>query len=245
MRDRIIILIAILAIFASPARAQGIPVYDNMSLIQQVQQVMSWANQLQAMSDQFQQLESQYKSLTGNRGYGNILNNPLLQQYLPPELQDAAKQLQALANLASQGLNGIGGKGQALRNQLGDNRSCSMYADTQTRQSCNLALATPYQTYDNYQSGIGIASQRSAQIQGLIQQIQTTDDPKAIAELQARIAGESAAVQNEMLKAQLQVQLADVQNKLVKEQAERDRLNAMKKDGDNGTKRLLEQLRGN
>lgn len=240
MRDRIITLIAALAIliFASPARA-GIPVFDGASLAQQVQQVLSWVQQLQAMSDQYQQLEGQYNALTGNRGYGNILNNPLLHQYLPPEWQSAAQQLQLLSNLASQGVNGISNAGKALRDQLGDNRSCSMIADTQARQSCNLALATPYQTYGAYQSGIEIANQRAGQIQGLIQQIQTTDDPKAIAELQARIAGESTAIQNEMLKAQLSIQLAEVQNKLVKEQAVRDRLDAMRKATDDAVKSVL------
>lgn len=220
-----------LMVTISPANAQGIPVYDAMSVAKQIQQVASWAQQLRAMSDQYQQLQSQYQALTGNRGYGNSFNNPQLQQYLPANWQQVYEQLRQGGSLSS--------GAQALRQQIGDTRSCSMLADTTARQSCQQAIASPYQTYDVFQNALAVANQKPQQIQSLISAIQTTDDPKAIAELQARIAGEQAAMQNEMLKVQLSVQLAEAQNKMTAEQAERDRLNAIGTAGNEYSRRVF------
>lgn len=231
-RKACLMVLAALAVATTPVRAQ-IPVTDSANLMQQIQQVLSWVQQLKAMADQYQQLQGQYNAMTGNRGYGNLFNNPQLQQYLPANWQ------QVYGQLRTQGLDGLSGGAQVFRQQIGDNRSCSMLADTQARMSCNQAIASPYQTYDVFQSALNVANQKPQQIQSLISQIQTTDDPKAIAELQARIAGEQAAMQNEMLKVQLSVQLAQAQNQLSMEQAERDRLDSFRKDGHNSFKQLI------
>lgn len=229
-------LLVSLTIATSSARAQGIPVIDTSALTQQIQQVASWGQQLKAMTDQYQQLEGQFKALTGGRGYGNIFNNPLLQQYLPAEWQ------QVYGQVRQGGLGGLTSGAQALRQQMGDTRSCSLIADTQARASCQQAIATPYQNMDVFQNALNVANQKPQQIQSLISAIQTTDDPKAIAELQARIAGEQAAMQNEMLKVQLSIQLAEAQNKMTKEQAERDRMNAIRNDGKSGITNFLKLI---
>lgn len=228
-------LLVSLTTAAAPTRAQGIPVIDASALVQQVQQVASWSQQLKAMADQYQQLEGQFKALTGSRGYGNLFNNPLLQQYMPAEWQQVYGQIRQI------GLGGMSSGAQALRQQMGDTRSCSLIADTQARSSCQQAIALPYQNMDTFQSALDIANQKPQQIQSLISAIQNTDDPKAIAELQARIAGEQAAMQNEMLKVQLSIQLAEAQNKLTKEQAERDRMDVIRNDGNESIKRIFGQ----
>jgi type IV secretion system protein VirB5 len=56
------------------------------------------------------------------------------------------------------------------------------------------------------------------QTQGLMQQIDVTQDPKGVAELQARIQSETTAVGNEMTKLQLFRMLAETEDKLVAEQ---------------------------
>lgn len=222
-------LLVALTATALPARAQ-IPVTDFASIAQQVMQVLSWAEQLKAMADQYQQLEGQFNSLTGNRGYGNLFNNPQLQQYLPADWQSTYNQIRS---------GSLSGGAQALRQQFGDTRSCTLYADTLTRANCQQAINGDYQTYDVFQNALRVANQKPQQIQGLINEIQSTDDPKAIAELQARIAGEQAAMQNEMIKVQLSLQLAETQNKLAKEQADRDRMNSMRRNSNEAYSRIL------
>ncbi len=226
-------LLVSLTTAAAPARAQGIPVIDASALAQQVQQVASWGQQLKAMADQYRQQEMQFQSMTGSRGFGNLFNNPQLQQYLPAEWQ------QVYGQIRQGGLGALSGGAQALRQQMGDTRSCSLIADTQARASCQQAIATPYQNMDVFQNALSVANQKPQQIQSLISAIQNTDDPKAIAELQARIAGEQAAMQNEMLKVQLSIQLAEAQNKLTKEQAERDRMDAIQNEGAGAFKRII------
>eukprot|EP01136_Pigoraptor_vietnamica_P035238 Opistho-1_new@100198 len=76
----------VLACAFSPDRsaAQGIPVIDAANLIQTVQQVM---NDITAISNQVQQivqLQHQLNSISGARNLGDIFNNPLLRNYVPP-----------------------------------------------------------------------------------------------------------------------------------------------------------------
>ncbi len=62
------------------------------------------------------------------------------------------------------------------------------------------------------------AHQRLNQIEGLMDQIDQTQDQKSIQELQARLAGEQAAIQNETTKLQLIAQLQSAEQRLVDEQ---------------------------
>ena len=60
---------------------------------------------------------------------------------------------------------------------------------------------------------VAVVSRRNCLIQ-----IGKTDDPKGIAELQARIGTEQSVLQNAMLQAQLGQQLAEAENKLILQQ---------------------------
>jgi type IV secretion system protein VirB5 len=65
-----------------------------------------------------------------------------------------------------------------------------------------------------YQASI----QRLNNIQGLMGQINSSTDPKAIADLQARIQGEQAAIQNEQTKVQLMAMLQKSEDGLIEQQ---------------------------
>jgi type IV secretion system protein VirB5 len=75
---------------AAPASA-GMPVIDVANLAQAIQQVLSWGQQLQGMTQQYtelvrsyEQLQSTYNSLTGPRGMQNLLTVSLANRnYLP------------------------------------------------------------------------------------------------------------------------------------------------------------------
>jgi len=62
------------------------------------------------------------------------------------------------------------------------------------------------------------ARARLSQIEGLMAEINRTRDPKAIGELQARIAVEEAAVANETTKLQLVAMLQRAEERLLEEQ---------------------------
>jgi type IV secretion system protein VirB5 len=61
-------------------------------------------------------------------------------------------------------------------------------------------------------------SQRTTQIQSLQSSINTTSDPKSIAELQARIAAETTQVNNDANRLALMRALADSQDRLLQQQ---------------------------
>jgi type IV secretion system protein VirB5 len=182
-----------------PANAAGIPVFDAVAIENQIQQVVSWGKQLQAMKEQYSQQLAQFQALTGKRGFGNLLNDPKLRQYLPPEAQkvynDIMRPVQASSTAMCDG-------------KIGEFLTM-----------CQSEAKKHYIDRDNYEKAYDTATTEQAQIQGLIDQISNADDPKAIAELQARIAGEQAKIQNTVVQLQLSTQLAEVQNKLLQQQS--------------------------
>lgn len=202
------LLLSLLGLLFSCAAQAQIPVTDAANLTQQFQQVKSWAQQLKAMADQAKQAKQQYESLTGNRGMGNVLNDPSLQQYFKGDETPNA---------------------QAFRQTYGNASYCDTagYQTNEQRQLCRDQatrmgnMNQPYKDYEQLNRALNVANKKPEQIQGLIQQINETDDPKAIAELQARIAGEQANMQNEYVKMQITLQQMQIQNQAIKDQQSR------------------------
>jgi type IV secretion system protein VirB5 len=62
------------------------------------------------------------------------------------------------------------------------------------------------------------AKERLGQIEGLMRQIDETEDPKAIQEIIARIGAETAMIQNEQTKLNLFQMIADAQEKQTQQQ---------------------------
>ena len=210
---RVLALAAGLA-FGSSAHA-GIPVIDGANLAQSIQQVLAWAQQYQQMAEQIQQaqqqlqqLESTYQSMTGSRGFGSLLSNPGLPQYLPDEWKTVYQ------TAAGGGYSGISG---TLSQILSDEQMSGTIAQREqqflqrSREAAATDKATGLRAYDG-------AKARLSQIQSLMGQINSTSDPKAIAELQARIGAEQAAINNEATKLQMIGMLQQAEQRLIAEQ---------------------------
>ncbi|CCG39522.1 putative type iv secretion system domain protein [Xanthomonas citri pv. mangiferaeindicae LMG 941] len=112
-------------------------------------------------------------------------------------------------------MTGISGKVQDIIDKNKSGSIADMYADVSARQerlgAVNKATGL---------AGFDAAMKRADQIQSLIGQINGTSDPKAIAELQARIAGEQAQVSNEMVKLQLVSMLQQAEEKAIAAKAD-------------------------
>jgi len=201
-----------------------IPVTDVANIAQQVKQVLSWKQQLEAMADQYNQQIDQFNSMTGNRGYGNLFNNPELQQYLSPEWQ------QIYSSIYSQGVDGLSEGAKTLMYEYDLGSVCEQYREgTQEKINCEYQAGKNAQDADIFQYALGSASHKSEIILNLQNEINNTTDPKSIAELQARIQSEVANLQNEMNKMQLAIKLAEVQNKLVEQKQIEDYLRSVDK----------------
>lgn len=172
-----LVLMSVLSMGVPNVWGGGIPVFDATAIAQQIEQVVSWGKQLKAMQQQFDQQVKEFESMTGQRGFGNVLNDPKLRQFLPTEWKN-------------------------------------IYDTVNAKQPLSQALGLER---DQHVKAYEAATQEQVQIQGLIEQINQADDPKAISELQARIAGEQSKIQNTLVQLQLNTQLAEIQNKLVKQ----------------------------
>jgi len=187
--------------FAGEARAQGMPVFDSSNFGQMLISVKTLANQLQ-------QLQATYSAITGSRGLGSILYNPALWQYLPADWRRVYSSAMAGGYAGISGT--LGAIAAAERNSGNVNDAqAKIVARSQTTVQTDKAVGL--QAYAGAQA-------RLNQIVGLMGQINRTTDPKAIQELQARIAVEQAAVQHETTKLQLVAMLQRAEEKLVEQQ---------------------------
>ncbi|MCK4207331.1 P-type DNA transfer protein VirB5 [Brucella pituitosa] len=207
MRKSMMAAVAILALSAGAAGAQGIPVIDKTAILR-------WASQLDAMKEQYEALNQQISQaeqlfgslnkLTDMADVASLLSQPEIRKALP---QDFA----AIESLLSG--NGSGSFGDAASKFLESNSTYQSSANDfyaqeleriQKRNAGQMSLGQ--QIYDT-------ATKRIEGIDQLRQKISSASDAKDIADLQARIQAESAFLQTDLLRMQgLQmVQQAQVQ----------------------------------
>jgi type IV secretion system protein VirB5 len=211
---------ALSACVAAPALSQ-LSVNINSDIpgeIHQAQVLAQWTSQYGQMATQITQLKQQYDSLNGSRGLGTIMNKSALRDYLPSDWQKVYDSVRA------GGYAGLSGSGKAVydANKIYD--ACAYITDDAQRGACQARAVKPSQdkafATDAYQA----AKSRIDQLDALMGKINETQDPKAIAEMQARIAAEQANIQNEQTKLQLYSMLATAEDRV---QAQRQReLNA-------------------
>ncbi|QBC45839.1 P-type DNA transfer protein VirB5 [Iodobacter fluviatilis] len=205
MKKSLISLVLVAAFATQHANATGIPVVDVANLAQTVQQVITAADQLAQMKSQLDQMKQQYDAISGMRGLGDIFNDPALRDALPSDWR------QVYDGVKNGKYQGISGTAKAIKDA---NRifGCDQQGLTGNRLAlCQEQEARNAQNRDLANQAYDAASKRIDQITQLGKQINTTSDPKAIAELQARITNEMNAIQNEQTKLQLMKQIADIE----------------------------------
>ena len=199
---------------AGNARAQGIPVIDVANLIQTIQQVMDGITQINNQVQQITQLQTQISSINGMRNLGNILNNPMLKNYVPAE---AYTYLNAVN---TSGYSGLNATAKSLRD-AGMVYNCMDLAGA-ARTDCQAALAQPYQQKGLLQDAMKSAAGRLTQINSLMDQINGTSDQKAVLEIQARIGAENALLAHEVSQVQMLQGMADSEERIARSR-ERER----------------------
>lgn len=158
--------------FYGPAYAGGIPVFDGASVAQAMQQVVHMKEQIDNQINQINQLKSQVKAMTGTRNLGNILKNTVKDQ-VPDEwnsIYQSGVTLTQKNSVSSAKYNPNAGQENLLR------------------------------TYDMTVKAFEDTKKRLDNIDGLMRQIDQAQDMKAAADLQNRLAGEQAIIQNQQVK---------------------------------------------
>lgn len=195
---------------ASSGHAQ-IPVSITASIpdtLNQVAIMKQWATQYQQMTGQISQMKSQYASMTGSRGLGQINNNPSLRTYLPDQwtgIYDKVK---------SGNLSGISSVASGIYSSEGfDSNAIGARRRQDEILAANKAMAM--RSYDQTQA-------RLNNINALMAQADATQDMKAAADLQNRVAAENAMIQNEQIRLNLAAQLQLAEAKLADAQRARE-----------------------
>ncbi len=188
----------------------GIPTIDVAAIAQAVLQVQAWGQQYQQMTQQVQQMQQQIDGVTGGRGMSSLLNDPEYQKArrtLPPD----AQQVLGLANGGSYG--NLAGSISSIKRAASTLDSSSFNSPTAASQwdsDLNRAASNQALSMQAYTD----AAPRLQNIEDLMAKISQTQDPKAIAELQARMSAEQAIIQNEQNKIQAMSMLVASQEKM-------------------------------
>lgn len=198
-------------LFGASVANAGMPVIDSANLAQSIQQVISWAKQQIQMNEQLANQVTQianqvqaFKAMTGTRNLGQSFNNPQLQQIIPSNTQSV------MSSINSQGFSGLTPQAQTIRTATMI-YNCLDKPVGQLRNSCQAVLSGPAQSQAFATNALNTSQQRVTEIQNMQQQINKTQDPKAIAEVQAALAAEQAQVQNDAIRVQLAKQMQDTQ----------------------------------
>ncbi|MCC8553982.1 P-type DNA transfer protein VirB5, partial [Xanthomonas hortorum] len=160
------------------------------------------------MVGQLNQMQKQYEAVTGPRGLGQIMNNPALRDYLPSDWQNVYD------SVRSGGYNGLSGSAASIYNQNKIYDACASVPQADARTACQAAAVKPSQDKAFATAAYAAAKSRLDQIDSLMRQINQTQDPKSIAELQGRIASEQAMIANEQIKLQLFQVMAQAEDKI-------------------------------
>lgn len=199
-------------IAASSAAFAQIPVTDGASIAKsvenQIETMAKWKMQYDQMVSQIDQMKQQYAAVTGARGMGELFNNPQLRDYLPQDWQGVYD------SVKSGGYAGLSGRAESIYDSNKVYDACASFVSNEQRTNCEAQAVKGAQDKAFALDAYDAAKNRLSQIDQLMRQINQTQDPKAIAELQGRIAAEQAMIQNEQTKLQMYQMVAAAQDRL-------------------------------
>ena len=197
---------------ARGAYASGIPVVDGASIsdraIKHAESMGKYLEQIAVLKDQLDSQRRQLESLTGTRNLGDILNNPSIRAALPTDarkllrsvdegdFQDIVKRIEREERLT--GHFETDRKNLDLRAEQLAFRSQALIEQTQTAMTARMTQV--------------------GQLQGQINQMH---DPKAIADLQARLLVEQANIQADQARADLLMRQLEAEQTLMQTQADK------------------------
>jgi type IV secretion system protein VirB5 len=174
---------------------QAMVVHDPVNYGQLVQQ-------LEALREQAQQIKEQTQLLKGNKGFGSIGYDAQLNTYLP-------KSGDGVIDVYQHGRSDIARLREDILEQSKNDKE-KEFNQRRYRQAAT-QKAVALKAYEGSEA-------RIRSLESLMYQIKNTQDPKATAELQARIQVEQALLENESNKLKLMSMLQRAEEDLLEEQ---------------------------
>lgn len=181
---------------SNPSFAGGIPVIDVTAIAEAVKTLVQLEKQFDELQQQTGISAEQLEALTGARGLADLVNDPSSRYYIPAELGEVLK---LTADMGGGDYDELEDRIQEIMSatrimdvdevglEVGSTHSIDFSAN-QNQVALNSALAE--QAYNE-------ANKRTQNLQVLLERINIAEDPKEIADLNARIAAEQLMLTNE------------------------------------------------
>lgn len=214
-----------LLVVSSNTSAQ-LAVIDGAAAANWITQLKQAKAQYDEVVNQYKQLQKTHKAISGIRNMGQLLNNPMLTQNMPQEYLPV---LEAIRNGAS-------GNGNAMTRQM-----ATILADIQAK-NCKETTSNDNEKKACEERWRAIASQRMLSqnaykdagrtidsLNLFMGKIQESEDPKAIQDLQARLAIEQIRIQNEQQKLNALTILKNLEEEAKNANAQQSRVGALSK----------------
>lgn len=196
------------------AQAQMVVATPDLSALTKLnwaKQATDMTNQLRAAENQLRQTKATFDSLNGSRGIGNLLRNPTLYNYLPP---DAATVLRAASTANIPGADAVRASQRLLgiRDTALDPNSATAVAFT-ARQVSN----ANYQLLN--EQGYQAAIDRIRQLDAMTRSIDGATDPMKIQALQVRVQTEQGLIANEQARLAILASMAANEDRIRDQQS--------------------------
>lgn len=202
--------------FSCQAYASGIPVVDGAHIakttMNHIESIAKYVEQIEKLKAQLDQMKQQYEALTGLRNLGQIMFDPKFKDYLPTEWKGVYD------SMRSGGYSGISSSAKAIYDAAKRFDGCKHNREEIAKLACQARAVKGAQDKAFAMEAFDRAKDRLSQIEELMRTIDTTTDPKAIAELQARIMSEQAAIQNEATKLQMFQMISAAEERMQQQQ---------------------------
>lgn len=210
--------IGLIALLVTPGAKAQIPVTDVAAITQLIMQIERLEEEILVARDTLTQAQDAYTAMTGQRGMERLLDGTV-RNYLPPDWQELERAIRG----ASSAYSALAHDVERLVNDnavLADDALAAFTPEDRSEIEAARRTAAMLQALSN--QSLETTSARFDSIQELIGAIARADDPKAIAELQARIGAEQGMLQNEANKLHILNQSLQAQE-WTRQQRERER----------------------
>jgi type IV secretion system protein VirB5 len=214
-RSSLALLASVAFTCISPSANAQWAVVDVASIKELVVEVTTLEQQLNTAKSMLSQAQSQYQSLTGNRGMQNLLSG-ITYNYLPPDWSS----LVAAINQNSTSYNSLA---TGIQSNLSANAVLTPSQVATLSPAENLQLQAARKSAATLQAltqqALSTTSSRFASIQQLITAIGSATDAKGALDLQARIQSEQGLLQTESTKLGILYQVVQAEELTRKQQA--------------------------
>ena len=153
-----------------------------------LENVNRWRSQLEYASATKDKLYQQYDSITGVRTLGEIFDNPVLRDFIPPDWQDVHRQIGLL------GKEGLTPRARGIYDAMAYFDQCASLTSPQRKAQCETRAVKAAQDKAFALDAMDSVTLRMDQIDQLQAEINRTDDQMKINGLQARIAIEQSQI---------------------------------------------------